>query len=208
MNAEAFAALKTENPEEVENLTYVRNFLNGYFPTSEVAFSEINRIRAEFTQIVLSGSYGEEWDRKKLEASAESVYKLVKDTPASNVAIAVVEEKKEEPKPRQESRGDKRGRGRDNRGRGGKNRQPVQEPAKDPVKPATPEAAEPAKAPEPEEAKAPKEEEPAAPEVPEPTNTWADQEDEQEEEEEDEWETAGAKTVGYKKKKQEEKEKQ
>lgn len=78
----------------------MRSFLNGYFPNKEVSFSEINRIRAEFTTLVLSGSYGEQWDKKRLEASAESVYKLVKDAPATGVANAVVEEKKEEPKPK------------------------------------------------------------------------------------------------------------
>lgn len=93
---EAFNQLKGNNPDEAENLIYVRSFLNGYFPTKEVAFSEINRIRAEFTTMVISGSYGEEWDKKRLETAVESVYKLVKDTPAKNVATAVVEETKTE----------------------------------------------------------------------------------------------------------------
>jgi len=50
--------------------------------------------------MVLVGSYGAEWDRKRLESSTESVYKLVKDTPATYVPVVVVEEKKEEPKPK------------------------------------------------------------------------------------------------------------
>lgn len=78
----------------------MRSFLNGYFPTKEVAFSEINRIRAEFTTMVISGSYGEEWDKKRLETAVESVYKLVKDTQATNVATAVVEETKAAEKPK------------------------------------------------------------------------------------------------------------
>ena len=208
LGAESFQTLKNENPDEAENLTYVRSFLNGYFPNKEVAFSEINRIRAEFTTLVLSGSYGEQWDKKRLEASAESVYKLVKDAPATGVANAVIEEKKEEPKPKQDQRGPKRG-GRDNRRGGGKNRQPAQEPAKEAEKPAEAEPAAPAK-PEPEEAKAPTppKEEPAPALESNSNSNWADQEDEGEEEEEGEWESVGATSSGYKAKKQAEIERQ
>lgn len=46
--------------------------------------------------MVLAGSYGEQWDRKRLESSAESVYKLVKDLPATNVPVVVIEETKQE----------------------------------------------------------------------------------------------------------------
>lgn len=87
LSSDAYTQLKADNPDEAENLTYVRSFLNLYLPSHEVPFSEINRIRAEFTTMVVAGSYPQDWDRKRLETAAEAVYKLVKDLPASGVAL-------------------------------------------------------------------------------------------------------------------------
>lgn len=59
LTSDAYTALKEENPTEAESLTLVRSFLNGYFPAAEVPFSEINRIRADFTTMVIAGAYGD-----------------------------------------------------------------------------------------------------------------------------------------------------
>ena len=42
--------------------------------------------------MVITGSYGAEWDAKKLDRAAENVYKLIKDTPATELALIYMKE--------------------------------------------------------------------------------------------------------------------
>lgn len=52
--------------------------------------------------MVISGSFEETWNKKQLEAAAESVYKLIKDLPGKDVAIVrqvrIEESKESKPK--------------------------------------------------------------------------------------------------------------
>ena len=41
---------------------------------------------------MISGSYGAEWDAKKLDRAAEITYKLIKDTPATELALKYMKE--------------------------------------------------------------------------------------------------------------------